>query len=199
MKNVSKNKLFLCFRPVHVMLDSTVAHNKISHNSMPPKRRFSRLIKAMLFETILNRRSRRNNRYRRDSCGSDSSYSTSTSTEETSSTCDDKSIWTQTSLSLDIQEIIPQSHFSSSQQSKSYPKHTNTSPPHPLKKMDYSAIYFFLLILTLTVLWGKILGIIFTSICLYSYSIWNARNQKTDSKLHRHRLRAHKGSKATIN
>ncbi|XP_028796201.1 uncharacterized protein LOC114763002 [Neltuma alba] len=205
MTNSSRNKFFLCFRPV-VMLDSavesdgsppTASHNHEihnPHNSLPPKRKLSRVIKAMVVETILNRRARRKNRSRRDSSESDRSYST-TYTEETSSTGDDSSIWSQTSVDItSIQEINSESRFSLSSsdskflsKSKSCPseaKARKRSRRDQRNKLDCSGIYMFLLSLILTVFWGKILGILLTSICLYSYSVLKKRSlrQKTVRK-----------------
>ncbi|XP_054794066.1 uncharacterized protein LOC129299622 [Prosopis cineraria] len=217
MTNSSKNKFFLCFRPVvdlDVMLDSPVPshpspacrfssdsaphkdeiHNP--HSSLPPKRKLSRLIKAMVFETILSRRSHRKNRSRRDSFESEGSYST-TCTEETSSTGDDRSILSQASLEISsIQDINPDSWFSSDskflRKSESCPseaKPRKRSRRDPLEKkrtkLNCSGIFTLLLSLMLTVFWGKILGIMLTSVWLYSYSVLRARylRQKTERKL----------------
>ncbi|KAK4255416.1 hypothetical protein QN277_008419 [Acacia crassicarpa] len=198
--NSSKNnKFFLCFRPVvdlDAMLDSPVLSHRSSatashhdeihnpHNSLPPKRKLSRVLKAMVLETLLNRRARRKNRSRRDSYESDSSYST-TYTEETSSTGDERSICSQTSVDISsIQEINPEARFSSSEskflsKSNSCPLETKPRKRNrrdPLEKkpnnLDCSGIYMLLLILILTVFCGKILGIMLTSICIYSYSVF---------------------------
>lgn len=161
-----------------------------------------------------NRRDRRKNRYRQGSCGSSSGYSTYT--EETSSTCDDKSICSQISVDTShniVQEINPEESQVSTQESKyltkskSCPvemKHKKTSQKKKKQrnKLDFSGIYVFLLGLTLTVFLGKILGVILTSVSLYSFSLWNSRNRKakevlkitnTESRIYNHRHRDQKG------
>lgn len=159
------------------------------------------LIRLSIF-FLQNRRGRRKNGYRQDSCGSSRSYSTYT---ETSSTGDDNSICSQLSMESDnSQEINTETCSPESKyliKSESYPpeeKQRKRSRRDPLEKkkrktLECYGIYLVLLSLTLTVFWGKILGIVLTSVWLYSYPIMKARYLmlKTESKVYRNR--SHKG------
>ncbi|KAI4322601.1 hypothetical protein L6164_022278 [Bauhinia variegata] len=256
MRNVSKNKILLCFRPVvdiDVMLDSKPAVDlprsrrfagfhleekdstkvsetksmvldkgslKFSENSIAnssPKRTLSRVIKAVVFEKIMNRRASQKDGYFRDSFGSKRSYSTNT---ETSSTGDEKSILSQASMDTNMQETktcLPSSSSSSfgsgssclSQETESgnISKWKESSYQALIKKQknwDCTGIHLLVISLIITVLWGKIFGIILTSIwlCLQPRSAAGHRLPQEVAKLAKtgpkvdYRKRGHNGRTA---
>ncbi|KAJ1376715.1 hypothetical protein SESBI_49650 [Sesbania bispinosa] len=132
----------------------------------PPKRTICKVIKAVVFETILNRRTRHKNRYNNnDSFGSKHNYSTT------------------------YKEIkSPQSPLSTSSssnpkvlsQSKNLSKYNSTKERshggllEKQKKSEWYGIWLVLLSLALTVLCGKLFGIILTSIWLCFLPVWDS-------------------------
>ncbi|XP_027348212.1 uncharacterized protein LOC113859704 [Abrus precatorius] len=193
MRNFSKNKFLLCFRPVvHIdaMLQTKVATHRstscrfscipASHKNdivkssdsksvyfhhVSPKRTISRAIKAVFFETILNRRTRHKNRYTHDSFGSSKhGYYAETKTPSSSpSSC-------------------PQPQSSSQSKNVSSTNEKNReSPVEKQNKLECYGIYLILISLVFTVFWGKLFGIILTSSWLYVFSVLDTCNQKLPS------------------
>ncbi|KAJ0053298.1 hypothetical protein Pint_02136 [Pistacia integerrima] len=220
MKNVSRNKFLLCFRPVVDMdlvleteggtdrsrknqtLKYIAAENnysasednqssKISKNSMvirhPSQRTFSKVIKAVLFETILAKRVHDGKNLSQDSFKSSSGRSFSRQRSG-----DDKSVNRANSVdTLNFQEIktnqVLFSQLSIGSSSSSCSTSTSLSEPKrqnqnsnnnslvKRRKKDYMgsssslnyAIILLLLSLSFTILWGRLCAILFTSIWLY--------------------------------
>ncbi|KAJ1394474.1 hypothetical protein SESBI_34176 [Sesbania bispinosa] len=191
MKNVSKNKFLTCFRPVvdiDAMLDSGAAVDRSDKQNrvvrQPPKRTFSKVIKAVVFETILNSKTRNKNRYGQSCFGSKRCYSAYT---ESSSTSDEKSTVRLASLGSKIKEINAL-ELSSSSSSSSWPvsesenlskcKSANKDQLEKQKKFECLGIYAVLISLVVTVFWGKINVIILTSMMFCCFSVWNACSRR---------------------
>ncbi|KAL5082106.1 hypothetical protein RYX36_010527 [Vicia faba] len=108
MKSVSKNKFLTCFRPVDfdTMLDESEdvnitypSTNRRKHETQnpassliqnqavdhPPKQTLAKVIKAMVFQTILNTRAHKKKRYSQNCFGSKRNYSLHTRTSSSSS------------------------------------------------------------------------------------------------------------------
>ncbi|XP_061362346.1 uncharacterized protein LOC133306085 [Gastrolobium bilobum] len=196
MKNASKNKFLNCFRPVvdiDAMLESraVVDHSdsrktmfsdqecqKITQNWVEPqrpKRTLAKVIKVVVFETLLNTRARNKNRYSQSCFGSKRDYS---AYAESSSTGSEKSMSSLASGNTKIQEIkAPELSFSSSSSSTPVSESKNiskcASTKDQLEKQKKClGIYLVLVSLVVTVLWGKIHGIILTSMSLCLFSLW---------------------------
>ncbi|KAK9266355.1 hypothetical protein L1049_023788 [Liquidambar formosana] len=191
MKNVTRNKLLLCFRPVVMEVDlesdGTVADKVFTYLAVENKggakistmesrdcspvsdetgrrptgkRGFSRVVKAILFQTSLSKRAR-DRKVRQDSCGSKSS---NLSTESNTNSIAFSSAASSSSSSCPISES---NSFRSDCISQ------KQSVDNQLKKtfMDWSSfnfgLYLLLITLTVTILWGKLCAILFTSMWLY--------------------------------
>ncbi|RYR68934.1 hypothetical protein HN873_007535 [Arachis hypogaea] len=160
MRNLSKlNKMFLCFRPVLDIDDAIKPENKtllfpkgsskfsqgLRIMQQPPKKTIIRV-----FQTILNRRaSQKKNRYNRitDSFGA---------------------LETKSFLKspLSSRPSTPQATRSSSPlESKQEQKRTTQVKKQT--KFESYGIYLILMSLLFTVIWGKLVGIILTSMWLY--------------------------------
>ncbi|OIW08405.1 hypothetical protein TanjilG_03081 [Lupinus angustifolius] len=186
MRNISRNKFLLCFRPVvdiDDMLESEVANKhdvkkssntrseffdqvptKISESWImqhPPKRTISRVIKTLVFPTMLKTKTRRKNRYPNDSFGSRHSYDSE----------DSQSVLSSSSSSSSA------SSCSSPTESKSLTKYSSTKEKQKEsnygKKHEFecSGIYLILISLAFTVFLGKIFGIMLTLMLLYLFSL----------------------------
>ncbi|KAI4334046.1 hypothetical protein L6164_018784 [Bauhinia variegata] len=231
MRSISKNKALLCFRPVvdiDVMLEPKSAADrppsrrfscfpveekngmkvsetktifldkgsiqKLSENSIanpPPKRTLSRVIKAVIFEMILNRRANQKNRYLGNSYGTKRSYSTNTETSSTGSTCLSEATESRN---------LPKSYATGAKRTES----SYQAPIEKQKNWDCTGIYLLVISLAVTILWGKILGIIITSIWLcfqsrpaasYRRPQEVAKLAKTGSKVY-NKKRGHNGRTA---
>ncbi|CAL0333896.1 unnamed protein product [Lupinus luteus] len=185
MRNVSRSKFLLCFRPVvdiddvlkskeankHEIKKSSDTKSEFFHQKStkiseswimqhPPKRTLSRVIKAVVFQTMLKTKTRSKNRYPRDSFGSEHSC-----------------------VSEDSQSVLssPSSSSSIPSESKSLTKHYSTKEKQKesnheglvkkQKKFECNGIYLILISLTFTVFCGKLFGIILTLMWLYLFSL----------------------------
>ncbi|TKY48802.1 hypothetical protein E2542_SST26224 [Spatholobus suberectus] len=138
----------------------------------PPKRKFSKVIRAVVFETVLNTRVR--NGYGQSCYGSKRGYS---AYAESSSAGDEK----QALVVTNFQEIkAPEwsSSISSSNspvsESKNISKSESTKDQLEKQKFHCVGIYWILISLAVTVFWGKINVIILTSLLSCFFSLWNA-------------------------
>ncbi|XP_029128839.1 uncharacterized protein LOC114916392 [Cajanus cajan] len=163
----------------------------------PPKRTFSKVIKAVVFQTVLNTRVRNKNLHgQTQNCiGSKSGYST----------CDEKKAFVVTN----VQEIkapewsptVSSSNNSSVSESKNKSKSESTKEQVlKQKKFHCGGIYWILVSLAITAFWGKINVIILTSLLLCFLWVWNARWEKgvaklrnAESKVNKNRRRDHSG------
>ncbi|KAK7312758.1 hypothetical protein VNO77_36861 [Canavalia gladiata] len=201
MRNFSKSKFLLCFRPVvHIdaMLESKVAAHRshscrfscipasdnhdmvknsetksIYFHQVSPKRTISRVIKAVFFETILNRRTRHKNGYRHGSYGSEQRYLKYT---------ENKSPQSPMSTSSSNGSASPSSCSQWKNMSKYYSNEKQKQVvEEKQKKLEWYGIYLILISLALTVFWGKVFGIILTSIWLYLLCVWDSCRKRLPS------------------
>ncbi|KAJ4847889.1 hypothetical protein Tsubulata_011620, partial [Turnera subulata] len=138
------------------------------HRDHSPKRTFSRVMKAVLFETVLSKRVRD-----RKALCQDSKHSASPTKDDDQK----KGIISP----IHAQEIESNSmRLSSPSLSSSGPSPNNLRKalsyqelrgmmmkPTPKNKADRSGLYMFLICLTLTIFGGKLCAILLTSFCLY--------------------------------
>ncbi|MED6126989.1 hypothetical protein PIB30_083779 [Stylosanthes scabra] len=176
MRNLSKlNNIFVCFRPavmdIDAILEKDEKKKKPENKSLffpkgsskfslglkimqqPPKKTIIRV-----FETILNRRASQKNRYNgssNDSFGSKQSYETKSLLESSSSP-------RLSSCPSSPKSTPPSSLESKNLQTKQEQKRTKKQT-----KFESHGIYLILMSLLFTVIWGKLIGIILTSMCLY--------------------------------
>ncbi|KAK7263587.1 hypothetical protein RJT34_31179 [Clitoria ternatea] len=213
MRNFSKNKFLLCFRPVaHIdaMLESKVATHRATSCGFPcitvsdkhdiiksfhhvsPKRTISRMIKAVFSETILNRRARSKNRFSHDSLGSKQSCSKyiETKTPESSTLSTSSSLGSTSSSSISSSQYENASNYYSTKEKRK--EGNRGGPPEKQKRFEFYGIYLVLISLMFTVFWGKLFGIILTSTLLYLFSVWDSKYycQKRLSSCPRRRQRA---------
>ncbi|KAK7257491.1 hypothetical protein RIF29_31510 [Crotalaria pallida] len=192
MRNVSRSKFLVCFRPVvdiDDMLESRVVNkhekkkssdtkslffkqvpSKISESWImqePPKRTLSRVIKAVVFQTMLKRRTRHKNRPSHDSFESKHSYDSEDS-QSLSSSSPSHSL--ASSCSSPSESKSPTKHYSTKekQNESDYEGLVNKQ-----KNFECNGIYLILLSLAFTVFFGKLFGIMLTSMLLYLFSLWN--------------------------
>ncbi|KAL2328299.1 hypothetical protein Fmac_021726 [Flemingia macrophylla] len=206
MRSFSKNKFLLCFRPIDAMLESEVSSHRSSTCRIPtsekhdqvmkmknsqtksvyfhhasPKRTISRVVKAVFFETLLNRKGHHKNRYIHDSFKA--KYLTYP--ERKALQCSSSHRSSQPKKFSDYNSIIKGK------------KEGGVGVPlenKQQKKLQWHAIYLLLISLVFTVVWGKFFGIILTSIWLYFSSMWDS-SSRGQKRLHLHscpRLR-HRG------
>ncbi|CAJ2654957.1 unnamed protein product [Trifolium pratense] len=186
MKSFSKNKFFHCFRPVvdiDAMLESKVAAHCSESWFMqhPKKQTVSKLIKAVILETILNKRARHQNRYSLD-CFGGSKKNCSTHKKESKASQSSLSTLSTQSSSFSSPKVSQLKNMSTKG------KHEKESSSgskllEKQKKFEFYATCLVLISLVFTVFWGKIFGIILTSMCLYFFSLcWNS-NYSCQKKL----------------
>ncbi|KAK2379862.1 hypothetical protein QL285_067615 [Trifolium repens] len=185
MKSFSKNKLSLCFRPVvdiDAMLESKVAAHCSESWFMqhPKKRSVSKFIKALILETLLNRRARHQNRYTLD-CFGGSKNNCSTHKKESKSSKSSLSTLSTQSSSSSSSKV---SQFQNMSTTGKHEKESSSGSTllEKQKKFELYATCLVLISLVFTVFWGKIFGIILTSMCLYFFSVWNS-NYSCQKKL----------------
>ncbi|KAK7401997.1 hypothetical protein VNO78_13921 [Psophocarpus tetragonolobus] len=139
----------------------------------PLKPTFSKVNKAVVFETVLNTRARSANDLYGQNCG----YSVYA---ESSSAGDEKQAFVD--RATNIQKIKPpewSSSISSSNSPESESKNTSKSESSKdqvenQNKFQSIGVYWVLVSLAVTVVWGKINVIILTSILVSFSSLWNA-------------------------
>ncbi|CAL0303927.1 unnamed protein product [Lupinus luteus] len=186
MRNVSRNKFLLCFRPVvdiDDMLESKVENKhemkkssntrsqffdqvptKISESWImqhPPKRTISRVIKAVLSQTMLKTKSRRKNRYPNDSFGSRHGYDSEGSHSVLSSSSSSSSA-SSCSSPIESKSLTKYSSTKEKQKESNYQKK---------QEFECNGIYLILLSLAFTVFLGKIFGTMLTLMLLYLFSL----------------------------
>ncbi|CAI8592670.1 unnamed protein product [Vicia faba] len=192
MKSVSKNKFLTCFRPVDfdTMLDESEdvnitypSTNRRKHETQnpassliqnqvvdhPPKQTLAKVIKAVVFQTILNTRAHKKKRYSQNCFGSKRNYSLHTRTSSSS-------------FKTNIEEIkgIESSLSSSSSspcspvsESKSLSK-SNECQLEKKQRFQCLGIYMMILIsLVVTIFCGKFNVIILTLMFFCCFSLWN--------------------------
>ncbi|KAL2331771.1 hypothetical protein Fmac_019352 [Flemingia macrophylla] len=175
--------------------DQDLARNSVVLVPPPSKRTFSKVIKAVVFETLLNTRVRNKNHHgQTQRCFG--------SSKRGYSTCDEK----QAFVVANIQAIkVPEwsSTISSSNSPVSESKIESTKEQVLVEKQKKShcvGIYWVLISLAVTVFWGKVNVIILTSLLLWFFWIWNASREKgvpklriAESKVYKNRRRDHSG------
>ncbi|XP_059452155.1 uncharacterized protein At5g23160-like [Corylus avellana] len=203
MKNVSRSKFLLCFRPVvdnmEAVLEpegvgggggdrpagiqglpciSVVGNKEETKKMLTPKRNLSRVIKAVMFETLLSKRLR------------DRKQSLSVKPERSHDLFDEKSV-NRASVDTNIdQEITTSSGLSHSSSFRSSSVNSTGSLPDTTKqdcsinpqvqavvekpkKVEMgcsgfnSGIHLLVISLIITILWGRLCAILFASICAY--------------------------------
>lgn len=207
MRSFSKNKFLLCFRPIDAMLESEVASHRSStcrfsrtptsdkHQAMKnsetkslyfhhasPKRTISRVVKALFFETLLNRRGHHKNRYIHDCFGYKRKYLNYAETKalESSSPCSSSHASSQSKNVSDYKWMSKE---------KKREGGVGGSLEKQQKKLEWYGIYLVLMSLVFTVLWGKLFAIILTSMWLYFSSVWDSSCRGQKRMMHLHRLR----------
>nr|XP_023889532.1 uncharacterized protein LOC112001590 [Quercus suber] len=194
MKSVSRNKFLLCFRPVVDMegvlqakslVDSSasqglpfisVENKEETKVSMSPKRTFSRVVKAVMFGTILNKRVRDRKGCHQDSYQSKRGLSMNyernrASVDNTNSALSHSSSYASSdssSCSGSISEsknssVIIKETCSKNQELEEKPEKVDMLGCSSFN----SGIYLLLISLIITILLGKLCAIIFTSILVY--------------------------------
>ncbi|RDX60097.1 hypothetical protein CR513_61794, partial [Mucuna pruriens] len=197
MRSFSKNKFLLCFRPVvdiDVMLESKVAphrsstcrfsriptsdkHQMIKNSEtkslyfhhVSPKRTISRVVKAVFFDTLLNRRAHNKNRYIHDSFGYEPKYLTYAETKTPRSPMSTSSSPSSSSHASSQSKV---SNYHSTNEKKK--ESDQRGPLEKQKKFECYGIYLVLISLAFTVFGGKLFGIFLTSILLYFFSVWDS-------------------------
>ncbi|KAK2379859.1 hypothetical protein QL285_067613 [Trifolium repens] len=169
MKSFSKNKLSLCFRPV-VDIDNMLESKVAAHRSASkPVSKFSKSwIKVLLLETILNKRAHHKTRYGLD-CFGGSKNNYSTHKKETKPSL---STLSTHSSSFSSSKVSPSKNISIKVEGKKT-SHGSTLLEKQ-KKFELYAIFLVFISLVFTVFWGKLYGIILTSIFLYFFSLCNS-------------------------
>ncbi|XP_022635999.1 uncharacterized protein LOC111241601 [Vigna radiata var. radiata] len=164
----------------------------------PPKPTFSKEIKAMLIETVLNTKARKKNLDSQTCFGSKRGFSVYT---ESSSTGDVKQVFVDSK----IEKIKPSewsSTISSSNSAVSESKNiseieSSNEKVENEKKFECVGIFWVFVSLVVTVFWGKVNVIIWTSLLLCFFSLWNASCcwQKEVPKLGSVESKAYKNSR----
>ncbi|KAK7404947.1 hypothetical protein VNO78_06017 [Psophocarpus tetragonolobus] len=214
MRSFSKNKFLLCFRPVvdiDCMLESQVAPHRSSTCRFPrlpsssdkhdvvknseaksvyfhqfsPKRRISRVIKAVFYETILNKRDHHKNRYIHDAFGYKAKYlsygETKTLQSPLSTLSSPGSASTSSSSHASPLQAKNVSNYYSTMEKRK--EGSNGGPQEKQKKFECFGIYLVLISLVFTVFWGKLFGIILTSTWLYFFAVWDS-SSRCQKRLH---------------
>ncbi|KAJ7981374.1 putative Transmembrane protein [Quillaja saponaria] len=158
------------------------------HQNQPPKRTLSRLLKAVVFGTILNKRVRDKEHYCQDSYGSKrSSYSTNTQRSSRETNIEEikpglplsssSSFRSTSSLNFSSSALEPNrsSRSISDKEKQNEDNHQDPDVKQRNKDRGVSGMYLLLISLAITVLLGKIFGIFFTSIWMYFFHCRNTR------------------------
>ncbi|XP_061356777.1 uncharacterized protein LOC133301169 [Gastrolobium bilobum] len=147
---------------------------KFSYSSImqhPPKRTICRVIKAVVFDTILNRRTRHKSRHSNDSFGSKHSYSSYTETKTPQSPLSTSSSHGSSSSSSSSQ-VSQSKNVSMYYSTREKQRDGNRGgSQEKQKQFECYGIYLVLISLLFTVFWGKLFGIVLTSILLYFFSV----------------------------
>ncbi|XP_024630406.1 uncharacterized protein [Medicago truncatula] len=165
MRNFSKSKLSQWFRPVvdlHEILESKVVahHSKNKHTVL-------KVIKAMVLETILNRRARHKTCYGFDCFGvSKNIYSTYKKVAKATES-------SLTAISSDSSKVS-QSKIMSTKGKQEKDTCRGSTIIEKQKNFEFYAISLVLISLVFTVFFGKIFGIFLTSIWIFLFSLWNS-------------------------
>ncbi|CAJ2654960.1 unnamed protein product [Trifolium pratense] len=169
MRSFSKNKLSSCFRPV-VDIDNMLESKVAAHRSATkPVSKFSKSwIKVVLLETILNRRAHHKNRYGLD-CFRGSKNNYSTHKKETKPSL---STLSTHSSSISSSKVSPSKNMCTKVEGKKA-NHGSTLLEKQ-KKFEFYAMCLVFISLVFTVFWGKLYGIILTSIFLYFFTVCNS-------------------------
>ncbi|KAF5481171.1 hypothetical protein F2P56_001844 [Juglans regia] len=186
MKNVSRNRFLLCFRPVvdmEVVLESKgvvdrsgiqgfpyirVENKEGIKETLTRKRTFSRVLRDVMFEAISTKKAHDRKSFSQDSC--QSSRRLSVRSHDSS---DDKSV-NPVSVDTDTdQEVRTNSGLSHSSSPVNSPRSLSGFEKKPEKvKMCcsslHSGICLLVISLMITILWGRLCAIVFTSIWVYS-------------------------------
>lgn len=199
MRSFSKNKFLLCFRPVvdiDCMIKSEVAptcrfpriptsenHNAMKNSEtksvyfphVSQKRRISRVIKAVFYETILNRRDHHKNRYIHDSFGPKylTYGETKTLQSPLSTSSSSHGLASPSSSSRTSSQPKNVSSYYSTKEKRKEGGHGG-GPLEKQTKFECFGIYLILISLAFTVFWGKLFGIILTSTLLYFFAVWDS-------------------------
>ncbi|XP_045832169.1 uncharacterized protein LOC123923524 [Trifolium pratense] len=179
MKSFSKNKFFHCFRPVvdiDAMLESKVAAHCSESWFMqhPKKQTVSKLIKAVILETILNKRARHQNRYSLD-CFGGSKKNCSTHKKESKASQSSLSTLSTQSSSFSSPKVSQLKNMSTKEKHEKESSSGSTLLEKQTK-FELYAICLVLISLVFTVFWGKLCGIFLTSMCLYFFCLWNSNS-----------------------
>ncbi|TKY66917.1 hypothetical protein E2542_SST09808 [Spatholobus suberectus] len=140
-----------------------------------PKRTISRVVKAVFFETILNRRDHHKNRYIQDSFGYKPKYLTYAETKTLRSPLSTSSSHGSASSSSSSHAPSQSKNVSNYHSTKEKRKDGGLGGPlEKQKKFECYGIYLVLISLVFTVFWGKLFGIILTSTWLYFFAVWDS-------------------------
>ncbi|XP_045800645.1 uncharacterized protein LOC123894632 isoform X1 [Trifolium pratense] len=157
-QNSTTNSMFLDQNCSKLIQDQVVGH--------PPKQTLAKVIKAVVFQTILNTIHKKN-RYSQSCFGSKRSYSLHT---RSSSFKKNKEEIKESESSLSSSSSSCSPVFELKNLSKS-----NESELGKQKKFQWLGIYMMILIsLVVTIFWGKTNVIILTSMFFCCFSLWNA-------------------------
>ena len=120
-----------------------------------------------IFCGLQNRRARHNNRYRHDYFGSKHSYGSQTKALQSTSHGSTSSY--SSSPKASDSKNVPVCYATKEKQKETSCK----GPLGKQNKFEFYGIYLVLISLVFTVFWGKLFGIILTSMWLYLFSVWN--------------------------
>ncbi|KAL5056473.1 hypothetical protein RYX36_037155 [Vicia faba] len=168
-RSFSKNKFSHCFRPV-VDIDGLLESKLAAHRSEnkpqkhPKKRTVLKVIKAAVLETILSTRALHKYPYGL-ACFGGFKNNFSTHKKETKASQSSLSTVSSNSSSFSSPKVILQSENMTTKGSTLLEKQ---------KKFEFCAMCLVVISLIFTVFWGKLFGIILTSICLYFFFLFNS-------------------------
>ncbi|KEH17066.1 hypothetical protein MtrunA17_Chr4g0022951 [Medicago truncatula] len=166
MRSFSKSKFSQCFRPV-VDLDDLLESKVVAHHHSKNKHTVLKVIKAMVLETILNRRARHKTCYGFD-CFGVSKHNYSTYKKVTNATQS-----SLTSLSSDNSTVSQSKNMSTKGKHEKETKQ-ESAILEKQKKFEFRAICLVLISLVFTVFFGKLFGIFLTSIWIFLFSLCNS-------------------------
>ncbi|XP_058734839.1 uncharacterized protein LOC131606691 [Vicia villosa] len=173
-----KSKLFHCFRPV-VDIDALLESKVTAHRSENKpkqhhkKRTVLKIIKAAVLETILNKRALHKYPYGLDCFGGLKNDYSRYKKESKASQSSLTNI-SSNSSSFSSPKVILQSENMSSKGNHEKESSCGRALLEKQKKFELCAMCLVLISLIFTVFWGKLFGIILTSICLYLFSLFNS-------------------------
>ncbi|CAI8616048.1 unnamed protein product [Vicia faba] len=178
MKSFSRIKLFHCFRPV-VDIDSLLESKVTAHRSEnkpqkhPKKRTVLKVIKAAVLETILNTRALHKYPYGL-ACFGGFKNNFSTHKKETKASQSSLSTVSLNSSSFSSPKVILQSENVTTKGNDEKESSSGSALLEKQKKFEFCAMCLVVISLIFTVFWGKLFGIILTSICLYFFFLFNS-------------------------